>query len=308
MAAHRDPLFLEGLKTLLGDRDHFELRRPNAIHQRALGITQTPSLNRVIELSAIQDLDAQDEEGVTALGWAALRGDGATMQTLLEAGANPDLRDASGETSLGLAACSMNPEGIRLLLFHGATVIPNKRLVSPVNRAVIRQDDESYLKPFVEFGLHHKWFHEPDDIGDTPLLLAVWLGRPRIMSFLFEHGVSIDEGPLPPVAVAIQYGPHSTTKMLLERDADPTTHGAEDQVTVFEADDTDTTHLLKTDSTGCEQFGVLGSYSRDAMTKENPAAMEKIDLNASQILRRRGREKCSIGFIKAFECLLEDTW
>ena len=305
MAARRDSVFLEGLKTLLGDRDHFELRRPNAIHQRAIGITQTPSLHRVIELGAIQDLDAQDEEGVTALAWAALRGDIATMQTLLSAGANPDLRDASGETSLGLAACSTNPEGIKLLLLHGAAVVPNKRLVSPVNRAVIRQDDESYLEPFVEFGLHHKWFHEPDDVGDTPLLLAVWLDRPKIMEFLFKHGVSIDEGPLPPVTFAIQYGPHSTLKMLLERDADPAIHKEDDYDKESEASNNDTNPVLATRS---GNFGVLGSFSRAAVAKENPVAMEKIDLNASQILRRRGREKCSMGFIQAFECLSEDTW
>ncbi len=42
------------------------------------------------------DLDARDDRGATVLMLAAARGHGAICRLLLEAGANPDVRDRTG--------------------------------------------------------------------------------------------------------------------------------------------------------------------------------------------------------------------
>ena len=298
MAGQRDTSFLQALKTLLGDKDHFELRRLNPIHQRTLGITSSPPLQKVIELSTLRDLNAQDEEGITALAWAALRGDIPTMEILLAAGADPNLRDSSGETSLGFAACSTNPAGIRLLLQHGAEVIPNGRKVSPVHRAIIRQDDERYLRPFVDFGFHRKWFREPDDVGDTPLILAVWMHRPRITIFLVDNGLDINQGPYTPLSVVIEYGVHASLKQLLAMGADPRNYQASSGDTVL--------HLAA--KYGDEQcFAVLSEFTDKVLRSVNVSAVNGEDSTALQIMRRRsgGGGDCSLGLLKSFEDLLD---
>ena len=90
-----------------------------------------------------------------------------------------------------------------------AEVIPNGRRVSPVHRAIIRQDDERYLRPFVEFGFHDKWFgsSEPDDVGDLPpLILAVLNGciDRGFTTFLVENGLNVNQSPYTPLCVVIE--------------------------------------------------------------------------------------------------------
>lgn len=51
----------------------------------------------------------QDREGLTALGWACLRGGVQAAQCLLDRGANVNHADKTGRTPLDLAAFQGNP-------------------------------------------------------------------------------------------------------------------------------------------------------------------------------------------------------
>lgn len=70
-------------------------------------------------ISAIEkglNVNSKDEEGRTALMYAAFNGHTALMQKLLEKGASVDLRDANGRTALMLAASGPFPQSVKLLL------------------------------------------------------------------------------------------------------------------------------------------------------------------------------------------------
>jgi ankyrin repeat protein len=54
-------------------------------------------------------LQRQDREGLTALGWACLRGRVQAAQCLLDRGANVNHADKTGRTPLDLAAFQGNP-------------------------------------------------------------------------------------------------------------------------------------------------------------------------------------------------------
>lgn len=68
------------------------------------------------------DLNAQDEEGLTALHWSSAYGQVPTAALLLNAGALASLKGQEGETALHMAAAGGHTEIIRLLLAAGASV------------------------------------------------------------------------------------------------------------------------------------------------------------------------------------------
>ena len=68
------------------------------------------------------DVNAQDEEGKTALILASDRGYTEIVKLLLEAGANVNLQDSHGNTALMWASSKGHIEVVRLLLESGAKV------------------------------------------------------------------------------------------------------------------------------------------------------------------------------------------
>jgi hypothetical protein len=68
------------------------------------------------------DVNAADDEGVTPLHLAALRGDADMVGALLERGANARAADARGRTPLHLAGQANDAKVIALLVAHGAAV------------------------------------------------------------------------------------------------------------------------------------------------------------------------------------------
>nr|CAD7444343.1 unnamed protein product [Timema bartmani] len=67
-------------------------------------------------------LSRQDKEGLTALGWACLRGRVQCAQSLLERGSEVNYADKTGRTPLDLAAFQGNPALVQLLMDKGAMI------------------------------------------------------------------------------------------------------------------------------------------------------------------------------------------
>jgi ankyrin repeat protein len=66
------------------------------------------------------NVNAPDEEGRTALMYAAFNGHTAVLKKLLEKGASINLRDPNGRTALMMAASGPYPDAVRLLLENSA--------------------------------------------------------------------------------------------------------------------------------------------------------------------------------------------
>ncbi|SFJ75113.1 ankyrin repeat domain-containing protein [Thermoflavimicrobium dichotomicum] len=66
------------------------------------------------------DLNAQDEDGNTALHYAISKRAKQIAEILLKAGANPNIQNEKGETPLYIAVSANNKELVDLLLFYGA--------------------------------------------------------------------------------------------------------------------------------------------------------------------------------------------
>ncbi len=73
-------------------------------------------------LVADADVLLTNELGVMPLAFACETGDGAMVQKLLAAGANPNVALRPGDTPLMLATRSGGPEAVKALLAHGAAV------------------------------------------------------------------------------------------------------------------------------------------------------------------------------------------
>jgi ankyrin repeat protein len=100
-------------------------------------------------------LDGVDSDGSTPLMAAALYGDTALMQRMLEAGANPNAVSHAGSTALMLALDDL--EAVKLLLRHRAD--PNalsdfKR--SPLQMAAAQRDGTAVMKALIDGGAEAK--------------------------------------------------------------------------------------------------------------------------------------------------------
>ncbi|XP_018322855.1 ankyrin repeat family A protein 2 [Agrilus planipennis] len=102
-----------------------------------------------------QDVDVYDSKGLTALHWAAAYGQIASVQLLVQHGAEIDKMSPDGETPLLLAANGGHHDVVRLLLNYGANV------------------------------------NHADDIGNTALMYAASGNHPHTCNELLLRGADI---------------------------------------------------------------------------------------------------------------------
>ncbi|XP_024218905.1 ankyrin-3 [Halyomorpha halys] len=90
------------------------------LHRAALTGNIQLATRTLSELKGRKCINHQDSEGETALHWAALRGHGAIVRSLLESGANVTNVDHCNNTALHAAACSGDIKSVRWLIMFGA--------------------------------------------------------------------------------------------------------------------------------------------------------------------------------------------
>jgi uncharacterized protein len=153
------------------------------------------------------DVNAAQGDGMTALHWAADRGDAELASVLLYAGANPEAGTRIGRyTPLHIAARQARRDVVRVLLGAGA---------NPVARTT--------------------------NSGATPLHLAAASGDPEIVSAMLEHGADPDitEGAWgqTPLIFAASNNRTEAIRVLLAAGADPNKSARSVDVTEWEAAD-----------------------------------------------------------------------
>ncbi|MBV8819209.1 MAG: ankyrin repeat domain-containing protein [Acidobacteriaceae bacterium] len=132
------------------------------------------------------DVNAREDDGATALAWAAVRCNLEIARRLLDAGANPNLTNEQGIGPLYLAMTNGSPAMVDLLLQKHAD--PN----------IAREDAE------------------------TPLLTATRLGQVGVMKALLDHGAQVNarEKKFGQTALMWAAGNPAAVRLLLERGAD----------------------------------------------------------------------------------------
>ncbi len=101
-------------------------------------------------------MNAAQEDGTTALHWAAYHGSASAAAALLRAHANPSVMSDTGMTPLALACEHGNAEVVKLLLKAGAD--PNQGMKN----------------------------------GETPLMMAARTGSTPVMELLLAHGAKLE--------------------------------------------------------------------------------------------------------------------
>ena len=132
------------------------------------------------------DVNAREDDGATALHWAAIRCNVVIAAMLLKAGANPNLTNEQGIGPLYLAITNGSPAIVQLLLDKGAD--PN----------LARED------------------------GETPLMTAARLNQLDVMKALLDHGAQLDakEKRFGQTALMWATGHPAEVRLLVARGAD----------------------------------------------------------------------------------------
>jgi uncharacterized protein len=132
------------------------------------------------------DVNAREDDGATALAWAAVRCNIEIGALLLKAGANPNLTNEQGIGPLYLAITNGSPAMVQLLLGKGAD--PN----------IARED------------------------GETPLMAAARLGQIDVAKMLLDRGAEVNarEKKFGQTALMWAAGHPAVVRLLVERGAD----------------------------------------------------------------------------------------
>ncbi len=187
------------------------------------------------------DMNAQDEDGVTALLYTMqeARKNFPThelIKLLLEKGANVDMQSGKGETALIIAARYGDTDIVKLLLEHGAN-----HEIRDLQGATALHCAAYSFKPLETVQVLLKYnadVHAVDNEGRTVLMCAIWGGSSELVSTLLSDGVDVQaqasqtSGGKTALLDAINVNSLEIASLLLDQGADMHVRDAQGQ-TVF---------------------------------------------------------------------------
>ena len=155
----------------------------------ALRAGDATAVRRLVQANT--PVDAKDEFGSTALMYAAMYSDVATMRLLLERGANPNQADNAGATALMWAI--PDEAKVRLLIERGANVNAVSTLTgrTPLLIAAGRPGAAGIVRLLLEKNADAR---AKDKVGDTVLFRAALSGDPDIVKLVLDRDADINAG------------------------------------------------------------------------------------------------------------------
>jgi ankyrin repeat protein len=136
------------------------------------------------------DVNARQEDGTTALHWAAYHDDLPLLRQLIAAGAKVNVTNDYGSTPLSEAAERADPQALRMLLQAGAEVESPNAQGQTALMSVARTDVVEAAKVLVAHGANvnatEKWR------GQTALMWASAQGRAAMVQYLVAHGADVN--------------------------------------------------------------------------------------------------------------------
>jgi len=140
--------------------------------------------------SPVNDVNAREVDGTTALHWAVRGDDVEIAKLLVAAGARPNTANRYGVTPISLAAGNANPTPVEMLLAAGADA--NASL--PQGETVLMTAARSGSPDVVELLLTHGASVEATDdhLGETALMWAAAHNHPDAIRRLIAHGAKVN--------------------------------------------------------------------------------------------------------------------
>ncbi len=154
MLQKEPPEYLRRLEDLFRGQDRLDDWDLTNVHKVVIG-RMYADLEQQIRSSG-SSINARDIFGRTALWWAALKGDAASVSTLLHLGADHNIADEVRAPPIHAAVQSGSVEVVQLLLQSGADATV------------------------------------ADSWGSTTLMLAIWHNDQCLINLLYDNGVDID--------------------------------------------------------------------------------------------------------------------
>ncbi len=150
---------------------------------QAVAEGDVPSIKR---LAAGADLRARGDRNVTLLEWAVLNKRPASLQALLELGADPAQPGLDGSTVVHLAAMANDPAYLECLLGHGADPDTlHSETGASVLSAALMGDRSIQFKRLLAAGADP---NRADRLGNTPLHVAGKINQPDAALELLRAG------------------------------------------------------------------------------------------------------------------------
>ncbi|KAN0072735.1 hypothetical protein V8E54_008849 [Elaphomyces granulatus] len=217
----------DGILRYFLDKQSFDLESKDKTDRtalsRAAGNGYEATVNLLLEKGA--ELDPKDNDGRTPLSHAAGSGHEAVAYLLLEKGAKLDSNDNYRKTPLWHAADSGHKAVVNLLLQKGAEPDSNTEDDSkddngrtPLSHAANR-GHEAMVNLLLEKGAG---LDSKDNDGRTPLSYAACYGCEAVVRLLLEKGAGLDSKDndgRTPLSYAACYGHEAVVKLLLEKGA-----------------------------------------------------------------------------------------
>ena len=171
-------------------------------------------------LNAGADVAAADNNGQTALISAAFPGHEAVTKLLLNAGADVAAADNNGQTALMLAAACGHQEVAKLSLDQGADVLAAANNGATALMLAARGGHEAVTKLLLDHGAD---VAAADNNGQTALMLAAACGHQEVAKLSLDQGADVlaaANNGATALMLAARGGHEAVTKLLLDHGAD----------------------------------------------------------------------------------------
>ena len=152
------------------------------------------------------------------------------MRILIEAGADPFLRNAAGQNAFFLAALSKHSGVVAMLEEYAISVDPSKVEDMKQSSSYLRcleackEGSLERVREIVEDEDEMELLLNPEHGGYTPLYYATFFNRPAIVEYLMSKGAAIDtpdKNGSTPLMAAAQQGHERIVRILIAGGADP---------------------------------------------------------------------------------------
>jgi ankyrin repeat protein len=210
---------LDMLKVLFPDDDPFLTFNFSEAHK--LVFLKGGGRLESFQSSRLEKVDDLDRFGITALSWAARRGDDKSLIHLLDRGADPNICDVWGMAPIHFASNLSNPNSIQQLVSWRADVNKADGWGRNAFHYMTKTcSDTAFLEPIIEAGIdidHLEYWGKP------PLHVAAVCNNHQAVLYLLAMGAKttyFDADKDSVVFEAVHHNSHEVLKILRDANAD----------------------------------------------------------------------------------------